>query len=89
MPAAELAAVRGLRRALQTRDGQAGLETLLERMRATPDNATFLRQVQPTLPTPDLTGPSATLPRAASGCSIPPLGPGTPAYGMSVPTFAV
>lgn len=51
LPAAELTAVRGLRRALQTRDGQAGLETLLERLRATADNATFLRQVQPTLPT--------------------------------------
>ncbi|MFJ8504129.1 transcription termination factor Rho [Streptomyces avermitilis] len=51
LPSAELAAVRGLRRALQTRDGQANLETLLERLRATPDNATFLRQVQPTLPT--------------------------------------
>ncbi|WP_405884905.1 transcription termination factor Rho [Streptomyces sp. NBC_01136] len=50
VPAAELATVRGLRRALQTRDGQAGLETLLERLRATEDNATFLRQVQPTLP---------------------------------------
>ncbi|MFC7258489.1 transcription termination factor Rho [Streptomyces lutosisoli] len=50
LAAAELTAMRGLRRALQTRDGQAGLETLLERMRATPDNATFLRQVQPTLP---------------------------------------
>jgi transcription termination factor Rho len=47
---AELAAARGLRRALQTRDGQAGLETLLERMRQTPDNAAFLRRVQPTLP---------------------------------------
>ncbi|MEU0032801.1 MULTISPECIES: transcription termination factor Rho [unclassified Streptomyces] len=47
----ELSAVRGLRRALQTRDPQAALETLLERMRATPDNAAFLRQVQPTLPT--------------------------------------
>ncbi|MFD8418470.1 transcription termination factor Rho [Streptomyces sp. NPDC059466] len=47
----ELSAVRGLRRALQTRDAQAALETLLERMRATPDNAAFLRQVQPTLPT--------------------------------------
>lgn len=47
----ELSAVRGLRRALQTRDTQAALETLLERMRATPDNAAFLRQVQPTLPT--------------------------------------
>ncbi|PBC65545.1 transcription termination factor Rho [Streptomyces sp. Tue6028] len=50
VPAAELAAVRGLRRALATRDGQAGLETLLERLRATPDNAAFLRRVQPTLP---------------------------------------
>ncbi|MGI5452198.1 transcription termination factor Rho [Streptomyces sp. CA-249302] len=47
---AELTAVRGLRRALQTRDGQGSLETLLERMRDTPDNATFLRRIQPTLP---------------------------------------
>lgn len=47
----ELTAVRGLRRALQTRDGQPSLETLLERMRETPDNATFLRRIQPTLPT--------------------------------------
>ncbi|WP_328869293.1 transcription termination factor Rho [Streptomyces sp. NBC_00287] len=45
--AAELTAVRGLRRALQNKDG---LETLLERMRQTPDNATFLRLIQPTLP---------------------------------------
>ncbi|WP_329530757.1 transcription termination factor Rho [Streptomyces sp. NBC_01450] len=51
LPGAELTTVRGLRRALQTRDGQAALETLLERLRATPDNAAFLRQVQPTLPT--------------------------------------
>jgi transcription termination factor Rho len=51
LPGAELTAVRGLRRALQSRDAQAALETLLERLRATPDNATFLRQVQPTLPT--------------------------------------
>ncbi|MEW2566700.1 transcription termination factor Rho [Streptomyces sp. NPDC047070] len=51
VPAAELAAVRGLRRALHSRgDGQAGLETLLERLRRTPDNATFLRQVQQTVP---------------------------------------
>ncbi|MFF1449273.1 transcription termination factor Rho [Streptomyces sp. NPDC058274] len=50
LPAAELTAIRGLRRALQTRDGQANLETLLERLRATPNNAVFLRQVQPTLP---------------------------------------
>jgi transcription termination factor Rho len=47
---AELTAVRGLRRALRSREGQANLETLLERLRATPDNAAFLRQVQPTLP---------------------------------------
>ncbi|WP_062646129.1 transcription termination factor Rho [Streptomyces maremycinicus] len=46
----ELTAVRGLRRALGTRDGQANLETLLERMRETPDNAVFLRRIQPTLP---------------------------------------
>ncbi|MGW4551497.1 transcription termination factor Rho [Streptomyces violaceorubidus] len=49
LSAAETTAVRGLRRALGTRDGQSGLETLLERLRRTPDNATFLRQVQPTL----------------------------------------
>jgi transcription termination factor Rho len=47
---AQLTAVRGLRRALRPREGQASLETLLERLRATPDNAAFLRQVQPTLP---------------------------------------
>ncbi|MFI6035811.1 transcription termination factor Rho [Streptomyces sp. NPDC051315] len=46
----ELTTLRGLRRALQTRDGQGNLETLLERMRQTPDNATFLRRIQPTLP---------------------------------------
>ncbi|MFF4211512.1 transcription termination factor Rho [Streptomyces sp. NPDC001796] len=45
----ELAPVRGLRRALQSQ-GQPAVETLLERLRATPDNAAFLRQVQPTLP---------------------------------------
>ncbi|MGW3970998.1 transcription termination factor Rho [Streptomyces ardesiacus] len=50
LSAAEATAVRGLRRALGARDGQPGLETLLERLRRTPDNATFLRQVQPTLP---------------------------------------
>ncbi|WP_307824950.1 transcription termination factor Rho [Streptomyces sp. M2CJ-2] len=48
---AELTAARGLRRVLRPRDGQAAcLETLLERMRETPDNATFLRRVRPTLP---------------------------------------
>ena len=49
LPAAELQTVRGLRRALLTRDGRTSLETLLERLRATPDNAAFLRRVQPTL----------------------------------------
>lgn len=48
---AELTVVRGLRRALLSRDGHTNLETLLERLRATPDNATFLRRIQPTLPT--------------------------------------
>ncbi|MER6334204.1 transcription termination factor Rho [Streptomyces sp. NPDC001034] len=48
---AELSAVRRLRRALGSREGgPAGLETLLERMRRTPGNAAFLRQVLPTLP---------------------------------------
>ncbi|AEY87575.1 transcription termination factor Rho [Streptomyces hygroscopicus subsp. jinggangensis 5008] len=47
----ELTAVHGLRRVLRARDGgPSGLETLLERLRATPDNAAFLRQVRPTLP---------------------------------------
>ncbi|MGW4867542.1 transcription termination factor Rho [Streptomyces chartreusis] len=50
LPPAELGVVSGLRRALQTRDGQTNLETLLERLRETPDNATFLRRIQPTLP---------------------------------------
>ncbi|MER6276209.1 transcription termination factor Rho [Streptomyces sp. NPDC059688] len=48
---AELAAVRGLRRALRPREGgPVALETLLERLRSTPDNATFLRRILPTLP---------------------------------------
>lgn len=46
----ELKSVRALRRVLQSGDGQANLETLLERLRTTPDNAAFLRRVQPTLP---------------------------------------
>ncbi|MFI9169906.1 transcription termination factor Rho [Streptomyces lincolnensis] len=50
LPPAELTTVSGLRRALQSRDGQSTTETLLERLRATPDNATFLRRIQPTLP---------------------------------------
>ncbi len=49
--AAELAATHGLRRVLRTREsGPSGLETLLERLRSTPDNAAFLRQIRPTLP---------------------------------------
>ncbi len=51
LSAAESTAVRRLRRRPWGRDEQSGLETLLERMRRTPDNATFLRRVQPTLPT--------------------------------------
>ncbi|MFI0975974.1 transcription termination factor Rho [Streptomyces sp. NPDC021093] len=51
LPAAELAAVRGLRRALQSRDGQATLEAVLAKLRHTPDNASFLRQVHSTVPT--------------------------------------
>lgn len=47
---AELTVARGLRRVLRSRDGLSDLETLLARMRETPDNATFLRRVQPTLP---------------------------------------
>ncbi|MEV5320164.1 transcription termination factor Rho [Streptomyces sp. NPDC052687] len=47
---AQSAAVRGLRRALRSRDAAADLETLLQRMRETPDNATFLRRVRPALP---------------------------------------
>ncbi|MGC9543862.1 transcription termination factor Rho [Streptomyces sp. UG1] len=50
LPPVESTAVRGLRRVLRARDGQTTLETLLERMRETPDNATFLRRIQPTLP---------------------------------------
>jgi len=51
LPPAELTTVQGLRRALQARDGQSSMETLLERLRDTPDNATFLRRIHPTLPT--------------------------------------
>ncbi|MEV5387622.1 transcription termination factor Rho [Streptomyces sp. NPDC052721] len=48
---AELTAVHGLRRVLRSREGgPSGLETLMERLRATPGNAAFLRQVRPTLP---------------------------------------
>ncbi|MFB4426676.1 transcription termination factor Rho [Streptomyces sp. QL37] len=50
LPAWELAAVRGLRRALGSRDSRTTLEALLDKMRRTPDNAAFLRQVQHTVP---------------------------------------
>lgn len=50
LPAGELSVVHGLRRALHGRGSQSGLEVLLERLRQTPDNHTFLRQIQGTLP---------------------------------------
>lgn len=50
VPADELAAVRGLRRALHSRDAQTSLETLLDRVRRTPDNAAFLRLIRTTVP---------------------------------------
>ncbi|MCX3058756.1 transcription termination factor Rho [Streptomyces beihaiensis] len=43
-------AVRGLRRALQGRDGHGAYEALLDKLRHTPDNSAFLRQVRATLP---------------------------------------
>ncbi|GHJ39221.1 transcription termination factor Rho [Streptomyces sp. TS71-3] len=50
VPSAELTALRGLRRALAAGDGHAGLETLLDRLRSTPDNAAFLRRIHQTVP---------------------------------------
>ncbi|MGW6055217.1 transcription termination factor Rho [Streptomyces sp. NPDC055189] len=50
VPADELTAVRGLRRALHGRDAQSNLEAIIDRLRKTPDNAVFLRQVQQTVP---------------------------------------
>ncbi|WP_411135736.1 transcription termination factor Rho [Streptomyces sp. C10] len=50
LPPAELAATRRLRRALRTGDGQANMQSLLEKVRRTPDNATLLRQLQHTVP---------------------------------------
>jgi transcription termination factor Rho len=50
LPPGELAVVRGLRQALHGRDTQSALEVLLDRMRQTPDNASFLRLVQGTVP---------------------------------------
>ncbi|WSZ86247.1 transcription termination factor Rho [Streptomyces sp. NBC_00859] len=46
----ELAAAQGLRRALRSRDGQTMLEALLDKIRRTPDNAAFLRQIHGTVP---------------------------------------
>ncbi|WP_438295202.1 transcription termination factor Rho [Streptomyces sp. HUAS TT7] len=42
----ELSAVRGLRRALHHQDAHGALEALLDKLRQTPDNAAFLRQVR-------------------------------------------
>ncbi|MGV2915792.1 transcription termination factor Rho [Streptomyces alfalfae] len=50
LPRAELTAMHGLRRALQGREGQSALEALLDRVKKTPSNAAFLRQVQQTVP---------------------------------------
>lgn len=50
VPAQELTAVRGLRRALHSRDAQTSLETLLDRLRHTPDNAAFLELIRNTVP---------------------------------------
>ncbi|MBC9713739.1 transcription termination factor Rho [Streptomyces sp. TRM66268-LWL] len=49
VPDAELTAVRALRRALQSRNGQA-TEALIEQLRKSPDNPAFLRQVKQTVP---------------------------------------
>ncbi|MGW3088320.1 transcription termination factor Rho [Streptomyces sp. NPDC001108] len=46
----ELRTVRALRRALHGRDPRNALETLLDRLRRTPDNAAFLRAVHSTVP---------------------------------------
>ncbi|WP_237536804.1 transcription termination factor Rho [Streptomyces sp. SID5785] len=50
--AEESAAAHALRRALGRRDDRTSYEALLERMRQTPDNATFLRQVRSADPAP-------------------------------------
>jgi transcription termination factor Rho len=50
LPPGEVGVLHGLRRALHGRDAQSGLEVLLDRIRQTPDNASFLKQVQGTLP---------------------------------------
>ncbi|WP_236062417.1 transcription termination factor Rho [Actinacidiphila acididurans] len=50
LPAPELTVTRGLRRALAARDPHSAADVLLDRLRHTPDNATFLRTVHGTLP---------------------------------------
>lgn len=50
LPGPELSVVRGLRRVLHGRGTQSGLEVLLEKIRQTPDNNAFLRQIQSTVP---------------------------------------
>lgn len=50
LPTPELSVVHGLRQVLHGRDAQSGLDVLLDKLRKTPDNAAFLRQVQGTLP---------------------------------------
>ncbi|MGX2998744.1 transcription termination factor Rho [Streptomyces sp. JNUCC 64] len=50
LPAPELTAVHGLRRAFLGRDGRGALEALLGRMRGTASNAVFLRQLRGALP---------------------------------------
>ncbi|MFH8990857.1 transcription termination factor Rho [Streptomyces sp. NPDC017940] len=56
VPASELTAVRGLRRALDlrnthdAREGNSGVEALLEHIRRSPSNAAFLRQVRESVP---------------------------------------
>ncbi|WP_255946302.1 transcription termination factor Rho [Streptomyces odontomachi] len=50
VPPHELTAVRGLRRALSAQDGHPSLPVLLDKIRNTPDNAAFLRQVHRTVP---------------------------------------
>ncbi|MFD6417878.1 transcription termination factor Rho [Streptomyces sp. NPDC060194] len=47
---AESAAARGLRRALRARGGQVTPAAVIDRLRRTPDNAAFLRQISATVP---------------------------------------
>ncbi|MEV5979137.1 transcription termination factor Rho [Streptomyces sp. NPDC052114] len=60
VPADELTAMHGLRRALRGRDPQGSLEALLDQIRKTPGNAAFLRQVRQTVPGAHGRGDGAT-----------------------------